>query len=179
MAQLSKRYATAIYDLSMERDMLNENLNQALFMREVLEDEACKSIITHPRITAAEKRSFFDEVFLKHISTDLLGFLHLAVTKNREAFIVPALTAFIDMAHDHLQKTTAQVISAVPLRDEQVSALTALLSRKISKQVTLEQKVDPAIIGGLYIQVDGYFVDRTIRTRLQDIKLSLSEGDGK
>ena len=173
MAQLSSRYATAIFDLSLERGVLNESLDQALFVKDVLEDEQCHSIITHPRISAGDKRSFFEEVFAKHVSADMMGFLNLAVAKNREEFIVPSLGAFIDMANDHLRKTTALVVSAVPLRAEQVSALEVLLAKKTSKQVTVEQKVDPAIIGGLYIQVDGYFVDRTIRTRLQDIKQSL------
>jgi len=179
VAQLSNRYATAIFDLSMERGMLNENLDQAIFMRDVLNNDECKNIITHPRISAKEKNSFFDEIFSKHISADMLGFLRLAVAKNREEFIIPALSSFIDMANDHVRRTTALVISAVPLKAEQVSALAALLSKKINKQVTIEQKVDPSIIGGLYIQVDGYFVDRTIKSRLQEIKVSLSEGDGK
>ena len=179
MAQLSNRYATALFDLSLDHSMLNENLEAALVMRDVLEEEGCKSIITHPRIMAAEKRKFFDEVFKKHVSADMMGFLHLAVAKNRESFIVPSLDAFIGMAHDHLRKTTAVITSAVPLRDEQITALAALLSRKLNKEVSIELKLDQSVIGGLHIQVDGYFVDRTIRTRLQEIKLSLSEGDGK
>ena len=175
MAQLSSRYAMAIFNLSIKRGNLNENLDQALYLRDALKDEKCQTLLTHPRITEAAKHAFFDEVFSSHINKDLLGFLHLAVSKNREEFIVPVLSDFIDMARDFLRKTTALVVSAVPLRDDQVSSLAALLARKLNKQVTIEQKVDPSIIGGLYIQVDGYFVDRTIKTRLQDVKNSLSE----
>lgn len=176
MAQLSNRYAAAIFELSVERGKLDENLDQAIVMRDKLEDKECQEFLTHPRIKATDKRKFFDDVFLDKINTDLMGFLHLAVNKGREEFIVPALDGFIDMANDHLLRTTATVVSAVPLRTEQITALAALLSKKISKQVTIEQKTDPAVIGGLYIQVDGYFLDRTVRTRLQDIKISLSEG---
>jgi len=177
MAQLSNRYAAAIFDLSLERGVLDENLSQAIVMRDALEDEQCHSIITHPRISATEKRSFFDKIFLDRVSKDLLGFLHLAVTKNREAYIVPVLDAFIEMARTHLRRTTALVISAIPLREEQTNALAELLSKKINKQVSIEQRTDPSVIGGLFIQVDGYFIDRTVKTRLQDIKLSLSEGE--
>jgi F-type H+-transporting ATPase subunit delta len=175
VAQLNNRYARAIFDLSIERGALKENLDQALFMRDVLDEEDCQSIITHPRISANEKRSFFDEVFSERVSNDLLGFLHLAVSKNRTAYIVPALDSFINMAHDHLRKATALVVSAVPLREEQISALAVLLSNKTSKQVNVEQKVDPTVIGGLYIQVDGYFIDRTLKTRLQEIRNSLEQ----
>ena len=179
MAQLSNRlanrYARAIFKLSLERGVLNDNLDQAIFLRDVLSDADCQSIITHPRITPAEKISFFDKSFAEHINEALLGFLHLAVTKNREKFIVPTLSSFIDMANDYVRKTTATVVSAVPLRTDQLSSLTSLLSRKTKKQVTIEQKVDPSIIGGLYIKVDGYFIDRTIKTRLQEIKLNMME----
>ena len=179
MAQLSNRYAAAIFNLSIERGMVKENLDQAIFLRDTLKDKKCQNLLTHPRISATEKCSFFDEVFQGHISIDLLGFLHLAVNKNREAFIVPALSDFIDLANDHMRRTTALVVSAIPLKREQVSALVAVLSKKINKQVAIEQKVDPSIIGGLHIQVDGYFMDRTIKTRLQEIKMSLSKGDSK
>ena len=173
MARLSSRYATALFDLSIEGGKLNESLNQAIYLRDALKDERCQKLLTHPRISAAEKRSFFDDIFKQHINPDLLGFLHLTVDKNREAFIVPVLSDFINMGNDYLRKTTALVTSAVPLRSDQVSALAALLSKKTNKHVTIEQKIDPSIIGGLHIQVDGYFIDRTVKTRLQDIKVSL------
>jgi F-type H+-transporting ATPase subunit delta len=171
--RLSSRYATAIFDLSVEKGVLNDNLDQAIFLRDVLSDDDYRGIITHPRISAAKKQSIFDEAFSGQISNELLGFLHLAVTKSREEFIVPVLRNFIDMANDYVRKTTAQVTCAVELKPEQITALAALLSKKLSKQVTIDQRVDPAVIGGLHIQVDGYYVDRTVKTRLQEIKDTL------
>ena len=173
--RLSTRYARAIFDLSVKRGTISENLDQAIFLRDVLKDEDCQNIIKHPRISPAQKKSFFDESFSKHISQDLMGFLHLAVSKNREAVIVPTLLSFIEMANDFVRKTTATVVSAVPLKTEQVNSLARLLSKKTNKQVSIEQKVDPSILGGLYVQVDGYFIDRTIKTRLQEIKLDMLE----
>jgi len=173
--RLSARYATAIFNLSVERGTLSENLDQAIFLRDVLEDKDCQSIITHPRISPAQKRSFFNESFSNHIGQDLMGFLHLTVSKNREAVIVPTLLSFIEMANNFVRKTTATVVSAVPLKKEQVNSLAILLSKKTKKQVTIEQKVDPSILGGLYVQVDGYFIDRTIKTRLHEVKLNMME----
>lgn len=175
MAQLVNRYASAIFDLSLERERLDENLGQAVFMKDVLAEPDCQTIITHPRISATEKRSFFDEAFSKHVSEDLMGFLYLAIEKGREEFIVPILADFINMANAHLRKATAMVVSAVPLAPQQVGALAALLSRKLGKHVDIEQKTDKSVLGGLYIQVDGYYMDRTIKTRLQELKLSMAE----
>ena len=170
MAQLSNRYAAAIFELSLGRGNLDEDLGAALFMADALGTDDCKAVITHPRISADEKKSFFDDAFKEHISADLMGFLHLAVDKGREEYIVPILTEFINMSRRHLRKATATVVSAFPLRAGQKAAMAALLTRKLNKQVDIDAKVDPAVIGGLYIQVDGYYLDRTLRTRLQEMK---------
>jgi len=176
VARVSNRYATALFELSMERGLLSEYLEQAVFLREALQDPDCQRVITHPKITMDEKRGFFDKAFAGNIYPDLMGFLCLTVAKNREQFIVPTLAAFIEMGRDHFRKTTAFVVSAVPLREDQVSVIAAKLSRKLDKQVDVSVKVDPSIIGGLYIQADGYFIDCTIKNRLHDIKVNLRNG---
>jgi len=176
MAQLSNRYATALFELSLEHGTLNDDIDQAILLRDTLREEDCHKVITHPRISMEEKRTFFEGAFSGQISQDLMGFLHLAVAKNREDQIVSVLSQFIDMGYNHIRRTTALVISAVPLKEKQIADLTALLARKLNKQVELKLKVDPSVIGGLYIQVDGYFVDRTVKTRLNEMKLSMAEG---
>jgi F-type H+-transporting ATPase subunit delta len=176
VAQLSNRYAAALFELSLERGSLNENLDQAVFLRDTLQEKDTRQIITHPRISGAEKLAFLNGAFSGQLSQDLMGFLHLAIAKNREDFIAPILSEFIEMGNNHIRKTTALVISAVPLKAEQISALAALLARKLNKQVDIQQKVDPSVIGGLYIRADGYFIDRTIKNRLHEMKLAMAEG---
>ena len=175
MAQLSNRYATAMFNLAIERGNLDESLNQAVYLRDVIKGDDCKSIITHPRISLEEKKAFFDEVFKDHINIEMMGFLHLVVDKGRTEFIVPILEDFIDMGNDHLGKITALVVSAVPLREEQLSVLAGLLSRKLNKQVDVDAKVDPLVIGGLYVRAGNYYVDRTIKYRLQEMKSSMAD----
>jgi F-type H+-transporting ATPase subunit delta len=170
MADLGKRYATALFDISAEQGMLEQFLAQALFLREALQEEECKVFILHPRVTGAEKVDFFNRIFTEHIHADFMGFLHLTVTKNREAFLIPALNQLVDMIQAHHNKTTAKVKSAVALSDIQLTSMTALLTRKLGKQVDIQVIVDPAVVGGLSIQVDGFYVDRTLRFLLRNMK---------
>ena len=62
------------------------------------------------------------------------------------------------------------------LADQQIRALEEMLSRKLGKQVKVNPRVDPSLIGGMYIQVDGYFIDRTVKSRLRDLSASMKEG---
>jgi F-type H+-transporting ATPase subunit delta len=99
--------------------------------------------------------------------------MRLVITKNREAFLLPALEKLIDMIKTHKRQTTARVVSAVPLTDAQAARLTATLAKKLNKQVDVTVLVDPSVIAGISIQADGYFLDRTVRTMLKDMKETL------
>lgn len=173
MAELSIRYATALFELSKESGSTNEYLEQAVFLRETLQDENCQRIITHPHIKTEEKYAFLEESFSKSLHSNLMGFLKLVIDKNRESYLLPALSELIEMIRSDQRKTTASVISPVMLDETQINSLKALLSKKLNKEVDLNIKVDPEIIGGLHIQVDGYFIDKTIKKVLKDMKLSL------
>jgi len=175
MANLGRRYATALFELSAEQGLLEDHLRQATLLRDTLQTDECKSFITHPRITGVEKKAFIDNIFKGHIHDYLLGFLHLTVDKNREDFLLPALDALVEMIRAHHNETTARVVSAVPLSEAQLTAMTSLLTRKLGKKVNIAVVVDPAIIGGLSIQVDGVFIDRTIRYQLRNMKDEISK----
>jgi len=175
VSNLSVRYATALFELSQERGAVADMLEQTVFVLEALNMPDCVHVYTNPRVKAADKHAFFDAVFANHIHADLLGFLHLTITKNRETFLIPALDALGDMIKAFQNHTTARVVTAVALDAGQITQLTALLSRKLGKVVDLNVAVNPDVIGGLSIQVDGYFIDRTIRASLKELTTVVSQ----
>jgi F-type H+-transporting ATPase subunit delta len=61
----------------------------------------------------------------------------------------------------------------VTLNEGQIEALKEALSKKLDKQVDIEAKVDPAVIGGISVYVDGFLIDHTLTKRFQDLKKQL------
>ena len=176
MADLGIRYATALFEMSNENGMLGDYLTQAQFLMRTLTEEDALSILVHPRISAKEKYAFLTKAYEGHIHSDLFNFMKLVVSKNREAFLVPALTRLVEMIREHGNQTTAKVVSAVPLTDEQAESLTGVLSKRLGKQVDVNVLVDPSQIAGISIHVDGYFLDRTVKTMLKDLKETVKRG---
>ena len=170
MADLGIRYATALFEMSEEGGLLDEYLEQSLLLCDTLKDEDALRILTHPRISADEKFAFLSKAFGASVHQDLLGFMKLVITKNREAFLLPALNKLVEMIKVRRNQTTAKIVSAVPLTDEQAVQLTATLTRKLGKIVDITIVVDPSVIAGISVHVDGYFLDRTVRTMLKDMK---------
>ena len=176
MADLGIRYATALFELSSESGTLGDYLEQAQFIANTLTEEGALSILVHPRITANEKHAFLANSYGDRVHPDLLNFMKLVVSKNREAFLVPALTKLVELIRVHNNQTTAKVVSAVPLTDEQAGRLTEVLSRRLGKQVDVTVLVDPSQIAGISIHVDGYFLDRTVKTMLKDLRETVRRG---
>lgn len=174
MEKLSSVYASALFNLAVEGGAVEEFLDQATFVHDTLKDAECLRIFYHPHINAAEKREFFGKMFAGYIHDDLLGLLYLVIDKNREAYLLPALLALIDMIKRHQNKVTAKVVSAVVFSESQIAALEALLSKKLDKRVEVALKVDPTVIGGPHIYVDGRYLDRTVKGRLRSMTASLA-----
>jgi len=176
VADLGIRYATALFEISEEGGLLNEYLEQAQFLLSTLKDDDALSILTHPRISADEKYAFLTKAFGESVNQDLLGFMKLVVAKNREAYLLPAFEKLVEMIRKRNNQTSAKVVSAVPLTDEQAASLTATLTRKLGKVVDITVLVDPSVIAGLSIHVDGYFLDRTVKSMLKDMRETVRKG---
>jgi len=178
MAKLSANYASAIFKLSVERGAAGEMYEQALFICDVLKDADCRRILVHPHISNAEKLSFFNDIFEGRVRGDLTAFLRLVIDKNRESHFLPAVRDLIGLIERFQGKTKANVLSAADLDEPQSAALKEILSKKLDKQVEIFVKVDPSLIGGPYINVDGYIIDRTIKNKLFDLTAVMNAGWG-
>ncbi len=175
MAHLKQRYAAALIELSLEADMLDRHIEQAAFIQDALQIGQAEDFLIHPGIADSVKRELVHRLFAEKISGEFMGFLYLAIEKSREALILPVLREYIDTANRRKGKIPATVVSAVELRREQLSALQALLSKKLGKQVDLAARHDPAVIGGLYIYAEGRLIDRTVRTQLSNMKKTIRD----
>ena len=176
MERLSVLYATALFDLALHRDLADDFMDQATFIMDTLQDTQCQRILLHPHIPTAEKQEFFKKAFSRHVHADLLGFLYLAAEKNRETYLLPALTALVDMIRRHKGKVTAIVYFAAAINEGQLAVMSEVLSRKLKKSVDVSLKVDASVIGGPYIFVDGYYLDWTVKKRLRDLTVHMKEG---
>jgi F0F1-type ATP synthase, delta subunit (mitochondrial oligomycin sensitivity protein) len=67
------------------------------------------------------------------------------------------------------------VTSAAPLTDAQAKALSETLKTKLGKTVTLNQFVDPSLIGGLQVKVGSQMIDSSLKTKLAAMKIAMKE----
>ena len=86
---------------------------------------------------------------------------------------VPTLGWFGEVAAERRKRLVASVTSAVVLDAAQLDRLGALLERAYGRAVQLNVTVDPAVLGGLRVQVGADVVDSTVLSRLADARRRL------
>jgi len=87
-----------------------------------------------------------------------------------------------ELTADHIgrhryENVDAHVVSAMELNKSQASTLEDVLFKKLNKRVKVLLSTDPSVIGGLYIEVDGFIIDRTIKKQLGDLRDAVKKGD--
>ena len=91
----------------------------------------------------------------------------------RAAEISRVIRAYRRLAADHRGETTADVVTARPLNDDQLAALRAQLRARAGHDVAIEASVDPRILGGIVVKLGSQQIDASIRTKLKRLALAM------
>jgi F-type H+-transporting ATPase subunit delta len=174
---VSGRYATALFDLAREErsiDAIKADLDRLDAM--IGESSDLARLVRSPVFTADIQRKALDAVLAKAgiggTSAKFLGVL----TANRRLFAVrDVIRAFNALVARFKGEATADVTVAEPLSDKNLDALRAALKAVSGKDVALNVKVDPSIIGGLVVKLGSRMVDSSLRTKLNSIKHAMKE----
>jgi F-type H+-transporting ATPase subunit delta len=174
---VAERYASAFFDLARERSEIDRVEGQLRSVAGMLDDSTdFRRLVASPVFSAEEQERAVGAVADKAGITGLTGNFLRLVARNRRLFALrDMIRGFRQMAAEHRGEVTAEVTSAHPLGDEQVSALKAALKQKLGKDVTLDMSVNPALLGGLVVKVGSRMIDTSLRTRLMNVKTRLKE----
>jgi F-type H+-transporting ATPase subunit delta len=170
-ASLSGRYATALFELARDAKAIDKVEASLATVRQALSDsDDFRALTTSPVITRADAAKAIAAV-AKLLKLDATTGKFLGVlADNRRLGELPAIVrAFNALAARHRGETTAEVVSAHPLTDEQVDALKQGLRQRIGRDVTVDLSVDPSLLGGLVVKIGSQMIDSSIKTRLNTL----------
>lgn len=175
MAQLiSGRYAEALFKLALENNCIDKYSEEIKLIYDALvsDDEALR-VLNHPQISSEIKLDILSNAFKGSVSQEVMGLLTVIFRKNREKELIDILDTFLSKVLDYKGIVTAVVESAAKLNEEKLDEIKEKLSIKLNKQVRIEAKVVPELIGGVKIIVMGHVIDNTVKSQLEAMKKSL------
>jgi len=174
---VSGRYATALFELARDEksiDAVKADLERFDAMR--LDSADLKRLVRSPvfssDVQSKALSAVLDKAGISGISANFLKVL----TANRRLFAVDqVIRAFRALVAKFKGEATADITVAEKLSDKNLDALKAALKSVTGKDVSLEVKVDPSIIGGLVVKLGSRMVDSSLRTKLNSIKHAMKE----
>lgn len=170
------RYAAALFDLAKEASSISDvEADLKKFQGLLDESEDLRRMVRSPVIAADDQLKAVEALLAKVGFSDLAANFFKLITANRRLFVVhDMIKSFLAIAAKDRGEITAEVSSAVALSDAQTEELKAALKASVGKDVTLNARVDPSLLGGLVVKVGSRMIDSSLRTKLQSLKSQLS-----
>jgi F-type H+-transporting ATPase subunit delta len=174
---MAGRYANALFELALESnavDAVKRDLDS--FDAVVAENPDLARLVRSPVFTAEEQARalavVLDRIGLRGLAAQFL----LTVASNRRLFAVrDMIRAFRELVARHKGEITAQVTVAQNPSETHLAAIKEALSAVAKKDVQIDLKVDPSLIGGLVVKLGSRMVDGSLRTKLNGLKQAMKE----
>ncbi len=175
MASMAGRYAAALFDLAKEERQLPQIEADLRAFQAMLDASAdLRRVIRSPVISAEDQAKALDAVLGKAGVSDLTAKFFKLIARNRRLFAVADMMRdFRALLARERGEVSADVASAHPLTPEQLTALKDALRVQIGKDVQVNTRVDPALLGGLVVKVGSKMIDSSLRTKLNNLKVAM------
>jgi F-type H+-transporting ATPase subunit delta len=173
MASMAGRYAAALFELAKDQRQLDQVERDLAALAQMLEESAdLRRVVLSPVITTDDQAKAFNAILAKAGVAGLVGNFVNLIIRNRRLFalrdMIKAFRAFLARERGEV---SADVTSAHPLTPEQMQALADTLRTSIGKNVRIDTRVDPNLLGGLVVKVGSRMIDSSLRTKLNNLKV--------
>ena len=174
---IARRYARAL--LEAAGPAADQVLAQVETFVALLEGSPeLRDVVDNPAYTRAQKMKVVEALVQLNGGTNpqLVNALKLMVDRGRLAFLPDIARLYRDLVDAKLGRVRGRITSAVALQPDALGRLSAALKVITQKDILLESKVDPKILGGVTAQVGSTVYDGSLRSQLDDLGRGLKSG---
>lgn len=178
---LARRYARALFTLGKERGELDTICEKMVALDAFLrENPEIEQALSNPIYPPDVKKAVTDEIVKAfELSGTMETFLDLLVERRRVHYFRQIIDAFQGLVDEEKGVVKATVQTAVPLPEDLAEKLKELLAKVAGKQVVVQVKEDPEIIGGVIVRIGDTVWDGSIKSQLQALKQSIERGEAR
>ena len=172
----SKKYARGLLEQAKEPKNFEEVAKAAeLVIKLFSENPQILKILSNPIIPLGERQALIDKISPSlSLPLTLQKFLKALLGENALKGLKMIYDNYLKLMDEHLGRARAEVISARELTSKELEEIKGSLSRFIGKDVLINTKVDPEILGGVISKIGSTIIDGSIKTRLKVIAEELS-----
>jgi len=169
-----RRYAQALLQLATTAGAVERvQRDLSALAAKIRADEGLARRLASPRVTRAQKRELLATALGAGKRDLVRSTVLLLVDKGRAALVPELAEVFEDAAREAAGQAVAQVTSAVPLEPALRASLIERLSATSGRTITLEERVDAELLGGLRVVIGSSMIDGSVKRRLEELRARL------
>ncbi len=173
---LSKRYATALFDLAEEMKILDKvDADLELVGKVFSENRDLRVIIANPVIDTYKKNKILTSIFESNLQKLSMKFFQLITNKGREKFIPHICDAFNDIYMEYKNILPVTITTAQKADSKITASLIEKLKEATKMNIELTENIKEDLIGGFVVNFQDYQYDASIINQLNKLKKGFSE----
>ncbi|HET6497581.1 MAG TPA: ATP synthase F1 subunit delta [Coriobacteriia bacterium] len=174
-SEIARTYARVLYDLASVADAVDAADEGVRAAADAVRSHVdLRMALTDPGIPSDKKRAVVREVFGEAATPEVVSVVTLAVDRGHTRLLDDVARIFSDIAEKERGIVAAEVTTAIPLDDGLRSSIKEKLVAALGRPVSLHERVDASIVGGIIITVGGRVLDGSLSSQLEAIRAGLS-----
>ncbi len=176
MTEFGKEYGGGLYALCAEEKLEETVLSQLNVLKQTFRengDFVC--LLGNMSLSREERVSIVDAALAGSVHQYVLNFLRILVERGAVHEFPECVSAYRENYNRDHRVAAASVTTARPLTDAQRAQLAGKLKKMTGKEILLREKVDPSVMGGVLLELEGKRYDNTLRQRLAAIRKTMAE----
>lgn len=171
---VAKRYADALFQLANEQNLTDQFIEELEVVKATFEqNEKLSFLLSSPNVTVSKKTALIDEAFAG-VHTYIKNELKILIQRRRSNSIIHVIDEFTNLYNEKNDIAHAIVTSARELTEtEATNVETTFKSLLNKKSLTIENKVDASLLGGLRIRIGNTIYDGSVSGKLKRIEQEL------
>ena len=178
---LAVRYATALFDLATERDLLDQVASDLTRLKRLLADspELCR-FLRSPILSREQQSQGMTALLEKAEFSELTRqFVALVARKRRLSALGGMAEAFLADLARRQGKVSAEITVAQALTDAQAETVSGTIRRSLGDKVAISVAVDPELLGGMVVKIGSRLIDNSLKTKIDKLQLAMKAPGGQ
>jgi len=173
---IARRYARALLDVTADAKSADAVADQLIaFVKAYESNPELSDVLLNPAYSRSQRSKVVEAMIQMtgNIDPTLANTLRLLVDRNRLIYLPDIARVYRDMADARAGRVRGHVTSATKLAPDAVEQLRKNLQQLTQRDVILESREDPSLLGGVSAQVGSVLFDGSVRTQLEQMRRQL------
>lgn len=175
MTELAKEYGEGLYALCAEENLTKDVLEQLRMLKDVFRQQPdFLRLLSNMSLGKQERLEILDGALRGQVHPYMLSFLKILCERGALQEFEGCESAYRALYNRDNGVVEAVVTTHEALDAEQKERLIEKLRSMTGHEVLLTQRVDPSVLGGVLLEMNGQRYDNTLRHRLKEIRQAMT-----